>query len=313
MPMIFKFSKLRPAVLIASLLFSLTACKKDNLPPKAGLFDADLKNVQLKGGFTDNGITINASDWSVEYVKDAASGEILLDKAGKPVVLNVPGSVELQSGWLKLEKKQGDDLLNLSLKENFSTTPRKFVIGILADGKRDELSYTQTRGEAYEIVKKEITEVPGSRKEYRSAEGIPAITLSNNTATARNMEMSVIFKDVYYRSEFSSEDYGAFDWLSAQDSLIFMDEIVRNGATYWADQVAYKKGLSLKPYIKYGGSRDELLVQPFTNIKVRGEMLYLERECLYTFTVKNLTAGNTFQISGTWKQKVPLSPTTYLY
>jgi len=48
---------------------------------------------------------------------------------------------------------------------------------------------------------------------------------------------------VHYTSEFSSEDYGAFE-----DSLISMDEVVREGATYWAAKVPYKKGQSLEPY-----------------------------------------------------------------
>src|SRR5690606_27116894 len=179
-----------------------------------------------------------------------------------------------------------DNALTISLKENFSANPRKFSIGILADGKRDELSFTQTRGEAYAIVKKEIEEIPGSRKEYTSDEGILSITLSNNSSTATNMETSVIFKNVHYESEFISEDYGAFDWLNAQDTLIFMDEVVREGATYWAGQVPYKEGLSLEPYVKEGGSNQQLLVQPYSDIRIRGEMLYLERECLYTFTVR---------------------------
>jgi hypothetical protein len=267
----------------------------------------------LYSGFINNGIPINAKDWSVEYVKDGVSGEMLLDKAGKPVVLDALGSVELQTGWLKLEKKQVGDLLTVSLKENFSADPRKFLIGIIADGKRDKLSFTQTRGKGYAIVKKEILEVPGSRKEYTSDEGIDAITLSNSSSTAKNMETSVIFKNVHYSSEFISEDYGAFDWMSSQDSLISMDEVVREGATYWAGKVPYKKGQTLEPYIKEGGSRESVLVQPYTSIKVRGEMHYLERECLYTFTVKNLSSGNTFEISGTWKQKIPLSPTTHFY
>ena len=53
---------------------------------------------------------------------------------------------------------------------------------------------------------------------------------------------------MHYTSEFSSEDYGAFDWPNSQDSLISMDEVVREGATYWAAKVPYKKGQSLEPY-----------------------------------------------------------------
>lgn len=311
--MILKYSKLLSAIFIASLIVSISSCKKDDSQAKTELFEPSYKDLELSGGFVDNSISIKAADWSVEYVKDAVSGAMLQDKAGKPMALNAWGSVELSTGWLKLEKKQAEDVLSISLKENFTASPRKFLIGILADGKRDELSFTQNRGEAYEIVKKEIIEVPGSRKEYTSDEGIHAITLSNNTATAKNMVTSVMFKDVHYMSEFSSDDYGAFDWVDAQDSLIFMDEVLREGAINWSGRVPYKKGQSLEPYVKEGGSRESVLVQPYTSIKVRGEVVYLERECLYTFTVKNLSSGSTFDISGTWKQKIPLSPHTYLY
>src|SRR5690606_2354125 len=141
--------------------------------PKIELINSDYKNIRLNTGFTDNGIPINAENWSVEYVKDAATGESLKDEDGKSIALHGVGAVELDAGWLKLEKKNGDNLLSISLKENFSNDPRKFTIGILADGKRDELSFVQMRGEGYAILKKEIIEVPGSRREYTSNEGIP--------------------------------------------------------------------------------------------------------------------------------------------
>jgi len=313
MQMILKCSNFFIATFIASLIFSMSSCKKDDSQAKTEFFEPGYKDLQLSGGFVDNGIPIKAAIWSVEYVKDAVSGEMLQDKAGKPMALNALGSVELSTGWLKLEKKQSEDVLSISLKENFSASPRKFLIGILADGKRDELSFTQIRGEAYEIVKKEIKEIPGSRKEYTTDEGLHAITLTNNSSTAKNMETSDVYKDVHYISEFNSEDYGAFEWVKGQDSLLYMDEVVREGATYWAGKVAYKKGRFLEPYIKKGGSRESVLVQPHSSIKVRGEVVYLERECLYTFTVKNLSSGSMFDISGTWKQKIPLSPHTYLY
>lgn len=309
MQMILKYSKLLTVIFIVFLMVTSSSCNKEDLQPKIELFNSDFKDIQLNSGFI-NSIPIKAEDWSVEYVKDAISGEMLQDKAGNPMVLSALGSVELLNGWLRLEKNEEKDLLAISLKENFSANPRKFLIGILADGQRDELSFTQTRGEGYAIVKKEIIEVLGSRKEYSSDEGVHIITLSNNSSIAKNMETTVIFKDVHYMSEFSSEDYGAFDWVDSKDTLIFMDEVLRENAIYWAGKVPYKEGQSLESYINKGGTKEELLVQPYTNIKVRGEMLYLERESLYTFTIKNLSSGNTFDVSGTWKQKIPLVPTT---
>lgn len=139
---------------LSIVLALLLSCKKDASKPKITLFSNDYKNLQLSSGFKNNSISINGADWSVEYVKDAASGKAFLDQAGQTVALKTSGSVELQNGWLKLERKQADDQLILSLKENLSANPRKFLIGILADGNRDELSIAQTRGQGYAIVKK---------------------------------------------------------------------------------------------------------------------------------------------------------------
>lgn len=153
--MILKTSKPSTVFFIAILIISIGSCKKAPIKLKSDLIASEYKKIQLETGLTDNGVPIKASNWSVEYVKDAVSGKMLQDKAGKQMVLNTFGTVEESTGWLKLEKKEQNNLLNISLKENFAADPRKFLIGILADGKRDELSFTQTRGEGYSIVDKE--------------------------------------------------------------------------------------------------------------------------------------------------------------
>ncbi|NJI72825.1 hypothetical protein HCX49_06380 [Sphingobacterium kitahiroshimense] len=310
--MMLNYSKFLTTCLAAVLIFSMSACDKEDMGQKTALFSPDYKSIQVNTGFVDNGIEINAKEWSVAYVKDALSGEILQDVNDNPVVLNAAGTVEVAGGWLKLEKIASSNLLNLTLKENFNAEPRKFVIGIAANGTEDELSFTQSRGAGYEIVKKEIIEVPGSRKEFTSDEGCYTITLSNNTSAAKNMETLAIFKDVNYMSEFSSTDEDAFKWINAQDSLIFMGEILKDGATYWSKQVPYKEGKFFEPYIN-SGSKQTLLVQPYSNIQVKGEIRYLTRECQYTFTIKNQSSGHLFDVSGTWKQKVPLLPITKIF
>lgn len=310
--MILNYPKLLSVSFVAFIIVSMTSCNKNDLGNKIALISSDYKNIHLKTGFVDNGITIHAKDWSITYLKDAVSGEKLLDKDGKPVVLNTIGSVELQDGWLKLVKKEENNLLNITLKENFSGSPRKFLVGIFANGSADELSFTQMKGAGYEVVKKEIIEVPGSRKEYTSNEGCYTITLSNNTSAAKYMETSAIYKDVNYVSEFSSNDEAAFKWITTRDSLIFMSDLLKDGMIYWSKQVPYKEGRFLESYIKVG-NRAELLIQPYSNIKVSGEVEYLERECHYTFTIKNQSSGHLFDISGTWKQKVPLSTTTHMF
>src|SRR5690554_6856372 len=101
-----KYSKLLTIIFTSIFIISISSCKKDDLQDKIELFNSDYQDLQLKTGFIDNGIPINAENWSVEYVKDAVSGEILKDKAGKQLALNTLGSVELLMGWLKLEKRE---------------------------------------------------------------------------------------------------------------------------------------------------------------------------------------------------------------
>lgn len=304
--MIKQFFKLLP------MLVLLYSCKKDNSKPKVTLFSDEYKNLQLSSGFKNNSISINGTDWSVEYVKDAVSGKEFLDQAGQTVALKTTGSVELDNGWLTLERKQANDQLILSLKENLSASPRKFLIGILADGNRDQLAITQTRGQGYAIVKKDITEVTGSRNEFTTDEGLHPITVTNNDFIAKYLDISAIFKDVKHMSEFYSEDEDAFSWVNAQDTSIFMQEIKKDGTIYWSQNVPYKKGQSFEAYVKTG-SKIEGLVQANTSVRIRGKVTYLSRESHYIFTIKNLSSGNTFEVSGIWKQKVPISTTSEIY
>lgn len=310
--MILKHSKLLIACFSTFCILSIISCNKDDLNRNTELFNADYKDIQLNSGFSSNSIAIHSKEWSVAYVKDAFTGELLSDKEGNPAVLTAVGQVELMGSWLKLEKTDQNNLLTMSLKENFNRIPRKFSIGIVADGNQDELSFTQNRGETYEIIKKEIIEVPGSRKEYKSNEGCGIIQLNNHTSRAKNMETTSIFKDVKYISEFTSTDQDAFSWMNTPDSLIFMGEILKDGVTYWSKQVPYKEGRYLESYMN-DGSKQEVLVEPYTTIHVSGEISYLTRECIYTFTIKNKSSGHEFDISGVWKQKVPLSSITKIF
>ncbi|MDH5825627.1 hypothetical protein [Sphingobacterium faecium] len=310
--MILNYSKLLIISFTSFLIFFMSSCDKEDLGDGTELFNPDFKDIQLKSGFSNNAISINSTQWTVNYIKDAVSGEVLQDKDGKPLVLDAFGDVELPGGWLKLEKIEEDNLLNVSLKENFDTQARKFLIGILADGTQDEISFTQSRGIGYKLVKKEIIEIPGSRKEYTSDEGCHTIKLTNHTAVAKNMETAGIFKDVNYLSEFSSDEYGAFDWVNSSDSLIFMGEILKDDIAYWSRQVPYRSGQYLEPFVKTV-NMEQLLVAPYSSVHVSGEITYLTRECHYTFTIENLSSGYRFDISGTWKQKVPMTSITRVF
>lgn len=291
-------------------LLILTSCSKEGLNSQGGLIDPGFKAVNLQTGIKENVIPIKADLWYVSYVKDALTGEILKDSTGKKLKLEHTGSIGVDGGWLQLEKTINNEL-KLTLLENFSDQPRNFAIGILSADKMDEVNFIQTRADGYELVKKEIEEVKESRKIYVSTEGCTAMNLVNSSNRERKVDITAIFKDVKYSSEFISDSYGAFDWLNKTDSTIFMDELMVNGGVRWQGKVPYSKGKTFENYIK-SGDKQELLLKPNAQITARGEFKYLERTCNYIFTIKNKTSGHEFQVKGTWKQKVPLTPRTIL-
>jgi hypothetical protein len=65
--------------------------------------------------------------------------------------------------------------------------------------------------------------------------------------------------------------------------------------------------------VKPGGTKIEMLVKASTSVRARGKITYLSRESHYNFTIKNLSSGNTFEVSGIWKQKVPISTSIEVY
>ena len=299
-----------PYLVWSFCLLILISCSKEGFHSKGGLIDPDFKAVNLETGINRNVIPIKADLWYVSYVKDALTGEMLRDSTGKKLKLEHTGTIEVDDGWLRLEKTANNEL-RLTLLENFSEQPRNFVIGILSADKQDEINFIQTRAEGYELVKKEIEEVKGSRKIYVSAEGCTAMTLKNSSNQERKVDITSIFKDVKYSSEFISESYGAFDWLKKADSSLFMDELMINGDVRWQGKVLYTKGKTFENYIKTG-DKQELLLRPYAHIAVRGEFKYLERTCNYIFTIKNKRSGHEFKVKGIWKQKVPLTPHTIM-
>jgi hypothetical protein len=291
-------------------LFVLISCSKEGLNSQGGLIDPGFKAVTLQSGIKGNVIPVKADLWYVSYVKDAVTGEMLRDSTGKKLKLERTGSIGVEGGWLQLEKTKNNEL-KLTLLENFADQPRKFSIGILSADKMDEVMFIQTRADGYELVKKEIEEVKGSRKIYVSAEGCTGMTLVNSSNRERKVDITAIFKDVKYSSEFISDSYGAFGWLNKADSTIFMDELMVNGGVHWQGKVPYSKSKTFENYIK-AGDKQELLLKPYAQITARGKFKYLERTCNYIFTIKNKTSGHEFQVKGAWKQKVPLTPLTIL-
>ncbi|MCY4779295.1 hypothetical protein ORI89_06515 [Sphingobacterium sp. UT-1RO-CII-1] len=290
---------------IGSLIF-LSSCSKESNENNIPLINPGLKNIVLSGGLTNDVLKIEADIWAVAYVKDQKTGTLFNDTEGIPLKLESISKVQLEEGWLELEKTK-DNNLTINLKENFTDTPRSFIIGISAANRIEDIRIDQSKGEGYELVKKEIVEIEGSRKIYTSTDGCTTITLTNGSDKEKSMETSAVFKDVQSLSEFSSDDYGAFEWMDEENPFLLRDEIEENNFIVWAQQVPYLKGISTDNYVKPNSSKTELTVQPFTTVKLSGEIEYLERTSKYTLTIKNKTSGNNFEIEGLWKQKVALS------
>ena len=124
------------------------------------------------------------------------------------------------------------------------------------------------------------------------------MTITNDTGVEKSFDITAIFAGVKYSSEFTSEDYGAFDWIAASDSLITMDQLLVDGSVRWNGKVLYKKGTTLEDFVKES-SKEEIIVAPNTTLQVSGEMEYLERTCEYTFTIKNASSGHQFPVKGT--------------
>jgi len=213
-------------------LFLFTSCKKESLNDNIDIIDPTLKNLVLSTGLTDNEISIKSNNWTIAYIKDATT------KLPLPIIddqgLSLPHSakIELQEGWLQLEKT-ANNTLSISLKENFTNNPRNFIIGIATDNTVEEMHVVQSRGEQYEVIEKEIIEIEGSRKIYTSNEGCKYITLSNSSSEPKNMETTRVFDGVKYRSSFSSEDSDAFEWINKEQVLLFMDEVLVDGVIVW--------------------------------------------------------------------------------
>lgn len=295
---------------VTCFLFLFYSCSKEDISNKVELIDPSLKEIVINTGFTDNIITVKSNDWRISYIKDGLTKERLKDANGLPLQLETNGEILLKEGWLQLTKT-ADNTLSISLKENFTDNPRNFIIGIESGNRIEEMHFVQNRGERYELVKKEIQEIEGSRQIYRSSEGCKLISLSNGSNESINMETTSIYDDVKYRSTFSSTDIDAFNWIDTENSLLFMNEVLLDGSVVWEQQVAYKKGDTFTNYIN-NNTKQFLLVRPYTNISLRGEIDYLERASNYTFTIKNKDSGHQFQIKGVWSQKIPVASHTII-
>ncbi|MCL7989353.1 hypothetical protein M8998_15485 [Sphingobacterium sp. lm-10] len=304
------FSKLLRSIyaftLSTSLILIYTSCQKEQTPT-VPLVDDSMKELTLHGGSAGT-IPIQATDWKVNYVRLEDPLRLLRDTAGVVMEVNSTDTVSASGGWLRLAKSAQGDSLFFDLKENFADTPRTLLIGLHANGQEEVIRITQRRPKSYKITNKKITELEEHRKIYKSDHECTTIVLSNNTSETKRMEADGVFRSVKHVSTFESDDYGAFDWIHGQDSLLFMQELIMDGKNWWSKQVPYRKGTLLTPYLSLTGSRTLFHVDPYTNITVSGEMTYVERVCQYTFTIQNEETGHTFNVSGIWRHTLPLIP-----
>lgn len=282
-----------------------TSCEKNN---SGGLTDASLQDLEVNSGFRDYLIPVTGDGWKVEYVR-LSDGTVLADPDGNPMMLEGEGITEHAGGWIILERREPGDVLSVSLKENFQEAPRVFLIGLADGGKRDVVKITQNRGLGYKIVGQKFREIEESLRYYTTDKDCKAITLTNPGREAENQSVDGVFSEVYFTSEFISEDEEAFDWMENDSSLVSMPELVRDDIVLWSGFVPYRAEVTATPFASEGKSSQSLLVEPGTSIDVEGEMTYAERTLEYILTVENESSGYRFDISGVCHQKIPLTPT----
>lgn len=279
----------------------IMSCEKSD---EAELVSPEFSNIEVSCG-QEFEIPVLTQNWIVERVQDLTSGEVVLDKKQSPITLEKYGEVEAANDWLILGRNK-EDAFFVRLKENFNETDRRFTICINDQGKRDYITVTQTRGKNYTLVKKDVQEIEELREIYVSNDGCHRITLTNNTSEPVWLSCHEVFNDVVYSSQFQSDDFGAFDWISEEDAEIHMPELIIDNAIRWDNSILYKPGITTSPYLGDSPGSGEVLIEPYTVLYLKGEITYCKRVCKYTFTIKNESSGTRFDIRGVWTQIVPI-------
>ncbi len=303
---------LQPALLLLALLTTLSfitaSCEKD-ATPTIPLVEDTFKNFSASSGLATN-IKIDGANWLVEYVKLENQSQNLVDSSGQELTLSGQDTVYSANGWMSMAKSKDGATLFLSLKENFEQTPRTVHIGLVSNGQKDEIKITQRRANRYRIIDRKFTEQEEFRKKYTSDHECAPLQLINSSSEMKSMPTEGIFKNVKHKSTFESSDYGAFDWMSIdQDSMVSMPELIVDGGNWWSPPVKYSEGLTQTFYLDENQSRTHLDVNPGRKLQLSGKMTYVGRVCKYIFTIENEESGHRFDVSGIWRQTLPLTPT----
>ncbi len=296
-------------ILFLFILASITllACQKQT--PKLEIVPENYKNFSISSGLATH-IKISGERWVVDYVKLEDTQSDVVDSNGQALRLDGLDTIYAANGWFCMAKSDNGAALFLRLKENFEQTPRTVLIGLDANGQKEELKITQHRASRYRIVGKKIKELTNLRKEYTSDHECSPLQLINGSSEVKSMATEQIFQNVKHSSTFESEDYGAFAWLgSEQDSMLFMEELAVEGGSRWSPPVKYKEGTTQTSYLDENGSRTHFDVDPYRKLQLSGKMTYVERTCEYIFTIQNEDSNDRFDISGVWKQILPIHTT----
>lgn len=289
-------------LLLGLCILSWTSCDKSD---SFSIIDPADKTLEITCGY-DFHIPVSSTQWRIESVKTMPEEECLTDTNGQPMALEGHGRIEASNGWLALSRDK-EDGFTIELKENFdAAAAREFVICLNDNGRRDYVKVSQMAAQGYRLVKTKFEEITEAREIYQSAEGCKSLTLSNETCEAVWRPYAYIFEDVVESSQFESDDYGAFDWMGKETISFPAPELFINDTIRWTKECVYKKGLTTLPYIRDIANGGKILLPPYANRYLKGEITYCKRICRYTFTIQNKDSGTQFEIKGLWTQIVPI-------
>ena len=272
------------------------------------------KNIVLHS-LAEIEIPLLADNWRIENVKEMPTGNILLDKGNNPISLDGSETIESANGWFTISSNNKRSF-TIKLKENFDKlNPRKLTICINQNEKKDYVNVTQYAGKSYRVEKQIFSEIPDEREMFKGRQNTNKATFINKLDKGQWFSTKNLFSNLVISTEFKSDSYGAFEWMSDNDFEITMPGLKIDGIDHlWNKQCVYKEGVTTKPYINKSDTSDdenksEILVPPHHKIHLTGEVSYCKRTISYIFIVVNNTTETKFEVSGTCTQIIPIGTT----
>lgn len=294
------------STLLLMSVLCLSSCEKapDFQKP---LVKEEKANIQTNTGFVDKEVPMASDNWEVVHVRNINPTKYLLDSRLQIMRLGGVGRVENSQGFITLEKKGNDPRkLFISMTENFSAEPRRLLIGIKDQESTKEIEIIQERGGDYELVDKIITEKTDARKV--TVLKLNSTIIDNKASNPMTIKTPIkeYYKSVNVVSEFSANFFSVFDWTPAPDSLISMIALEHQGAKVWDEKVKYVRGVQSTPYMANATQPVDIIVPANSKKTVYAEVTVINRECEFTFKIKNKQTGYLSTLKGRWKQQVPI-------